>query len=717
MPDLSLLLLACTNCSEAQPKVSQTQTTHCQQILEDETNTQAKSDLSTCVSEPESTEVAFSPPSQPLLQLGSQGTVVSQLQTQLQKLGYYYGAIDGKFGTITQAAVTKFQQEKHLSANGVVNGSTWKALQSSLQKVNTTNKAKPRVTASVPLADSAGDRDRQDNQKNRNYIVNQVEAATLEAPILLPLSGFLLLFTTGGLVFIWKRLPKTQRQWQLLLQGSSGIFSSAISLPAKENESEESEFDQPVILKQSSVWSHAIIWSIVGVSSFAVAWACTAQIDESVPVQGKLAPQGLVKEIQAPVGGVIAKIHVQEGQKVKKGDLLVSFDPTAAQAKLRSLQEVKASLMRENLFYRTQMRASTINSSHKQFHKSPELALLTENRAALVRENQLYRAELNGGKLLDNLDPEVQERIQTRQKERDSRIAAVRLDVEQLTRQLNQVRVQLVSARKNLSTNLEIANNLEKLVKDGAFGRLNYLERRQTANTSQGEVNRLVQEEERLRLAIAQGQKKLQNAIALSKEDLLSKIADNNKRIAEIDSQLTKVIVENQKRIEEINSQISELLLTLKYQELRAPTSGVVFDLKPRSPGYVYNTSESILKIVPPENLVAQVFITNNDIGFVKSGMPVDVRIDSFPYTEFRDIKGQLVRVGSDALPPDQANPYYRFPAEIRLEKQSININGTEVPLQSGMSLSANINVRKRTVMSIFTEKFLGKIESLKYTR
>ncbi len=120
---------------------------------------------------------------------------------------------------------------------------------------------------------------------------------------------------------------------------------------------------------------------------------------------------------------------------------------------------------------------------------------------------------------------------------------------------------------------------------------------------------------------------------------------------------------------------------------------------------------------MPPENLVAQVFITNNDIGFVKSGMPVDVRLDSFPYTEFSDIQGQLIRVGSDVLPPDQAHPYYRFPAEIRLTKQSININGTDVPLQSGMSLSANINLRKRTVMSIFTDKFLGKIESLKYTR
>ncbi|MFB2773492.1 HlyD family efflux transporter periplasmic adaptor subunit [Pelatocladus sp. BLCC-F211] len=733
MLDPSLLLLACTNCSEASLNTPETTSNHCEQTLEEQTTTQSNSDLSNCISELEGTEVAFSSPNQSInqsnLKFGSQGTAVFQLQTQLQKLGYYHGAIDGKFGVLTQAAVIKFQQEKLLNATeGVADTDTWKALQTPQPKVtntktsseddfidqsdrhNITQNPNPNTTQNTI----------QNPTQNQNYHVNYLEAAPRQGSIFLPLGGFMFLLTAGGLVFIWKRVPKSQREWQLLLQGSSAIFTSAITIPRekpRQTPSEINDFDQPVILKQSRVWSHAIIWSIVGVTSFAFVWACTARIDESVPVQGKLEPKGLVKEIQAPVGGVINKIHVQEGQRVEKGDLLVSFDPTVVQAKLRSLQEVRASLVRENIFYRTQMRTSTANSTKREFQISPELASLTENRVALVRENELYRAELLGATAIRNLNPELRERFINRQTERDSRIATARLDVEQLAKQLNQVQVQLASARGSLATNLEIANNLDALVKKGAFARLPYLEKRQTADTSRAEVNRLVQEEQRLRLAIAQSQKKLENAIALSKEDLLSKIADNDKRIAEIDSQLTKVMVENKKRIQELNGEMSEILSTLKYQEIRATTSGIVFDLKPRSSGYVYNTSESILKIVPPENLVAQVFITNNDIGFVKDGMPVDVRIDSFPYTEYSDIRGEVVRIGSDALPPDQNTPYSRFPAEIRLSKQSIDVNGKEVPLQSGMSLNANINVRKRTVMSIFTEKFLGKIESLKYTR
>jgi HlyD family secretion protein len=97
--------------------------------------------------------------------------------------------------------------------------------------------------------------------------------------------------------------------------------------------------------------------------------------------------------------------------------------------------------------------------------------------------------------------------------------------------------------------------------------------------------------------------------------------------------------------------------------------------------------------------------------------MPVDVRIDSFPYSEFGDVKGKLIWIGSDALPPEQIRPFYSFPAKIQLERQSLVINDKKVPLQSGMSISTNIRVRDRTVMSIFTDLFVDKTESLKNVR
>ena len=119
------------------------------------------------------------------------------------------------------------------------------------------------------------------------------------------------------------------------------------------------KFDQSVILRQSKNWSRGILWTIVGVTTFGIIWASIAKIEQAVPAQGKLEPQGTVKEIQAPVGGVVTKIHVEEGQHVEKGDLLLSLDPRATQAQVTSLSKIRASLIKENQFYRSQLNDST----------------------------------------------------------------------------------------------------------------------------------------------------------------------------------------------------------------------------------------------------------------------------------------------------------------------------------------------------------------------
>ncbi|MEO1147233.1 MAG: HlyD family efflux transporter periplasmic adaptor subunit, partial [Cyanobacteria bacterium J06638_22] len=207
------------------------------------------------------------------------------------------------------------------------------------------------------------------------------------------------------------------------------------------------------------------------------------------------------------------------------------------------------------------------------------------------------------------------------------------------------------------------------------------------------------------------------NTLALTSTDILTRIADNEKQIAEIDSQINRAIVENEKQISEINSQLSQATLNLTYQELRAPIDGVVFDIQPSGPGFVANTSEPILKVVPSDALVAEVYVTNQDIGFIEEDMTVDVRIDSFPFSEFGDIKGVVTHIGDDALPPDELYQFYRFPARVELEAQTIIVNGREVPLQSGMSVSANIITRNRSILSIFTDRFAQGFDNFRNVR
>ncbi|MDZ8139679.1 MAG: biotin/lipoyl-binding protein [Nostoc sp. DedQUE04] len=125
------------------------------------------------------------------------------------------------------------------------------------------------------------------------------------------------------------------------------------------------KFDQPVILRQSRKWSRAILWGLMAVTTGTIVWANIAKIEEAVSATGKLEPTGTVKEIQAPVGGVVKKIYVEDGQQVKLGEHLIGLDPTTANAQLDSLKKIRLSLLKENQFYQSQMKGVRESESER----------------------------------------------------------------------------------------------------------------------------------------------------------------------------------------------------------------------------------------------------------------------------------------------------------------------------------------------------------------
>ena len=169
-------------------------------------------------------------------------------------------------------------------------------------------------------------------------------------------------------------------------------------------------------------------------------------------------------------------------------------------------------------------------------------------------------------------------------------------------------------------------------------------------------------------------------------------------------------------KIEDIKSQIKTNLVTMSYQEIIAPVSGKVFELQPKGPGYVAQTSQPVMKIVPFDNLLARVEIDNRTIGFVQTGKNADISIDSFPASDFGVIEGKVTKIGSDALAPiPSEGKGYRFPADITLKNQYLQIkSGEKLPLQAGMSLTANIKLRKVTYLQLLLTKFSKKADSLK---
>jgi hemolysin D len=505
------------------------------------------------------------------------------------------------------------------------------------------------------------------------------------------------------------------KQDALVVQGitdSSALVANETKAIVVEN------FDQPLVLRQSPKWTQAILWTLIGSVSFGIIWASVAKLEESVPAQGKLEPQGAVKEVRAPANGVLKEILVKDGEHVQKDQVILRIDSTASKAQLESLKKLRQNLQQENEFYRSVLNGDRAPIASAKVAAIPtEVLALARNREALISEAQLYRMQVNGSGA--NLSGDQQDRLRANQAELSSRSQVAEANIAQSIEQLNQTQTKRAGRQESLAISQKILHDIKDVADQGGISKIQYLKQQEEVNNTESEIRQLGQEEMRLKAAIDESHARFTNTFDTTRKELTVQIGDNTKRIAEIDSQFTKALVDNSKRLAEIEGQISQAEVAVQYQELRAPVSGMVFDLK-AGLGYVANSnaSESVLKIVPDDQLVAKIYITNQDIGFVAEGMPVDVRLDSFPFSEFGDIKGKLIWIGSDALPPDQSNPTYRFPAKVQIEKQSIKINeNKKINLQSGMSLTANIKIRDRTVISLFTDFFVKNTESLKFVR
>lgn len=407
------------------------------------------------------------------------------------------------------------------------------------------------------------------------------------------------------------------------------------------------QFNQSVLLKKQKKGSSVLVWAGVGTVALLGVWAVTAPLAESIAVQGKLEPGNSTKRIDAPVPGVVEEVLVEEGQTVRKGDPLVRFDLRDPRSKLASAESVRERLLNENL-----IAAATLGDS----------------------------SATNG------LTPNQRQQLSSQSEELASRRETVK-------QELRKAESRLTGNRASLATYRNIANRYAELEKSGAISEVQVLEARNTVQ----ELETKVAEEQR---EISRLRAELVNTGALTNVELRRKVEENLSTISSLDND------------------ISQARLQIQYGLLTAPADGVVFDIEV-SPGSVVaqgtgasasTSTKPLMKVVPQDGLQARVYLPNTAIGFVKPGLPANLSIDAFQAGDFGTVPAVVERVGSDALNAeeqtrvlgtDAVGLYY--PAVLKLKQQGIQLRTEEAPLQAGMSLTADIVLRERRFINIFT--------------
>ena len=167
-------------------------------------------------------------------------------------------------------------------------------------------------------------------------------------------------------------------------------------------------------------------------------------------------------------------------------------------------------------------------------------------------------------------------------------------------------------------------------------------------------------------------------------------------------------IIDFQNQLENINEK-------LKYSYIISPINGYIFELRAKDSGYVINPNLELMQIVPDNDLEASIFINSNDIGFVNIGKKAEISVDSYPATDFGVLNGSVRFISQNSTKINENNDNLFFSSKIKLDTQYLNsVNGNKLELKPGMSITANIKLRRLSYLQIIFNLFTDKAKSIK---
>ncbi|GAP95529.1 HlyD family type I secretion periplasmic adaptor subunit [Leptolyngbya sp. NIES-2104] len=441
---------------------------------------------------------------------------------------------------------------------------------------------------------------------------------------------------------------------------------------------------------------------LLGVAAGA-GWSVLARVDVVVNASGKLEPQSQSQVVQSRSGGVVTGVLVREGESVKQGQLLMQFDRTSLLNRLQELLIQRQRLVKETAVLRLAQQGKSIASvSNSQTTISPELMSQVQTRLLLI-------AQLSGD--AGNLAPEQQQRFNLYQQQLRDRQSLTSLQASTLQSKMAEADAQIRQTEFQLQREQELLDRLRPLVEQGAIPRVSMVQREVAIGDLQKQLVQSTLQRQQVEIGQVQGQVEAGKSLNETQQDL-------QKQLAELDTKFDSIIKDNQRQLVEVISQLNQVQLDLKNQGLRSPADGVIFELATKLPGAVTQPGQTLLQVVPNEALIARVQVANADIANVQVGLPVDVRIDAYPFTEFGAIKGVVSKVGSEAVPTSQQTPRSTaFPIEVRLDRQFLERRSERFTLKPGMTITAMVKVRQRAPISYVTEEITKAFDGMKSVR
>ena len=428
----------------------------------------------------------------------------------------------------------------------------------------------------------------------------------------------------------------------------------------------------------------AIVLVIVSVFCLAIAWASWGTIDIVATAQGKIVPSGRSKIIQPVDTGVVRAIHVTDGQHVHAGDLLIELDPTMDRAEQEHLHSdlVAAKLEIARLRAGLSDAADPLSEFNPPADADP--ALVANERQLLIDETTEQRAKLAA------LDRQAAEKAAER--------ATASATVDKIAAEIP-LQQERVDMRKTLFD-------------EGLESKILYLQEAQDLIANQKDL--LVQQSH---------MKEAEAALQALVEERVQAVFEYRRSLAED-------LVKADAKAAGLTQDLIKAARKTGLQRLTAPVDGTVQQLAIHTIGGVVTPAQALLVVVPADShLDIEAMVSNRDIGFVHPGQAADIKIDTFNYTRYGLLHGEVEAVSADAVTPDKRedDPNARptgldkdtaastdtgakepvYAARVSLDKTAMVVDDKRVNLTPGMAVTVEIKTGSRHIISYLLSPLL----------
>lgn len=399
-------------------------------------------------------------------------------------------------------------------------------------------------------------------------------------------------------------------------------------------------------------------WTIMAFAALTLLWACVGEIDVVATASGKIVPSGKSKVIQPSEVAVVKAIHVYDGQQVKVGDLLIELDTSMTGADVERLN--------------SDLLAAQVDSARAQ---------------ALLDAIQHNRAPISLAQLIPLASAEqqlaAQRWLQGQYLELQSTLEQSAAAIEQRSAEIQAAQSTVASLELSLPITRELAADYKRLLERQFVAKHAYLEKEQI---------RLDQERE---LSIQQSRvRELSAAKKAAQSQQNSVIAQTRRAMLDLQH-------ESQQRAAALTQELRKALQRDSLMRLTAPVAGTVQQLAIHTNGGVVTEAQPLMVIVPSDQPVeVEAMLENKDIGFVRPGQTVEIKVETFSFTKYGVVDGTVVSISNDAIEDERLGLVYS--ARIQLKQDSIQVGANQIALSPGMAVRAEVKTDKRKVIDYF---------------